>query len=150
MNEEIETLLRTQGFEPAAVSRRFYAYLIDYFLLVLLFIVALQDVILSTNSFREFIEASNLYVLEFLAITFLYQAIFTGLYGATVGKLIMKIRVVPIHGESLRPSWGESMTRSAIRILSEAIFYLGFLWALMEPVGRSWHDIAARTIVVDA
>jgi uncharacterized RDD family membrane protein YckC len=32
--------------------------------------------------------------------------------------------------------------------LSTAVFFLGFLWILVDPNRRGWHDIMARTRVV--
>jgi uncharacterized RDD family membrane protein YckC len=38
--------------------------------------------------------------------------------------------------------------RFAVALLSLAPAGLGFWWALFDAQGRSWHDIAAGTLVV--
>ena len=43
-----------------------------------------------------------------------------------------------------------SLLRASVRIVSESAFYLGFLWALMNPKKETWHDKAGQTLVVNA
>ncbi|NCD00327.1 MAG: RDD family protein, partial [Bacteroidia bacterium] len=34
--------------------------------------------------------------------------------------------------------------------ISESIFYLGFVWAALNPKRETWHDRVANTLVVNA
>ena len=43
-----------------------------------------------------------------------------------------------------------AFNRAVFRVVSEMIFYLGFLWGMMDPLRQTWHDKTARTVVVDA
>ena len=90
-------------------------------------------------------------VLAFLIdvmVHFSYQAIFTYLYGASLGKILCKIIILD---ENLldKPNLIQSCIRSAIRQVSAMAFMLGFAWALSNDLRKAWEDYLARTIVVD-
>ncbi len=70
-------------------------------------------------------------------------------YGATLGKIIMKIQIVEASTLST-PSFTSAFNRAVFRIFSELFLYLGFLWGTMNPLRQTWHDKTARTLVVDA
>ena len=91
---------------------------------------------------------TNSFLLEYMAIKIVYQTFFTMQYGATIGKIIMKIRVIEIATLS-NPSFLSAFNRSVFRIISEILFYLGFIWAMLDPYRRSWHDRTGRTLVVN-
>jgi len=70
-------------------------------------------------------------------------------YGASLGKIAMKIRVIEI--ETLqKPNVIVSLNRAIVRVISEMFFYLGFIWGMMDPSKQTWHDKSAKTLVVDA
>jgi uncharacterized RDD family membrane protein YckC len=75
----------------------------------------------------------------------LYFTLAWWLFGRTVGKLALGLRVVDAHG--LRPSFGSSLVRALMYYVS-AVFMLGFVWIGLSPKRRGWHDLAARTWVV--
>lgn len=83
-----------------------------------------------------------------MTLKVLYQSFFVWMYGATPGKMVAKIRVMYVYDMD-NPSLGYAAIRSVIRVFSESIFYLGFAWALMNPKRESWHDKAAKTLVVN-
>lgn len=43
---------------------------------------------------------------------------------------------------------GRGFVRAIVRLVSELVFYLGYLWMLWDPRRQTWHDKAARSIVV--
>lgn len=67
------------------------------------------------------------------------------LFGRSVGKLALGVRVVDANG--LRPSFISSLVRALMYYVS-AIFMLGFIWIGLTPQRRGWHDRVARTWVV--
>ena len=71
------------------------------------------------------------------------------MYGATLGKIAAKIRVIYIYDLS-NPYLFYAILRSLVRVVSESIFYLGFLWAALNPKRETWHDKVARTLVINA
>jgi uncharacterized RDD family membrane protein YckC len=70
-------------------------------------------------------------------------------YGATLGKILMKIRVVTLS-TAQRPLFATALNRAIFRVISEILFYLGFLWAMLDPTRQGWHDKTAKTLVVNA
>ena len=149
MNESIETQLHRYGLELASIPKRAVAFLIDEFLLSTLFLVVLWDTISQAKDFDTFLFISNAYALEYLGMKIVYQTLFVALYGASLGKMAMRIRVVSLDSGAV-PGWPAALNRAVFRILSEIIFYLGFIWAMFDPFNQTWHDRTARTVVVNA
>ena len=149
MNETIETLLHRHGLELASIPKRAVAFLIDEFLLSILFMVVLWDTISQAKDFESFLFITNAYAFEYLGIKIVYQTIFVALYGASLGKMAMRIRVASLE-DGNTPGWAAALNRAVFRILSEIIFYLGFIWAMFDPYRQAWHDRTARTVVVNA
>jgi uncharacterized RDD family membrane protein YckC len=149
MNEAIERLLRQEGFTLAPITKRAAAFFLDELLLTTLFMIVLWDVVSQAEDLQQMILITNAYVFEYMAIKILYQTVFVALYGASLGKMAVKVRVVSLIDGGI-PSWPASFNRAVFRIISEMIFYLGFIWAMMDPANQAWHDRTAGTIVVDA
>jgi uncharacterized RDD family membrane protein YckC len=148
-NEEVERLLEREELTLAPVGKRAVAAVIDEFLLSLLLMIILWDRFGAAESLEETINLTNAFVLEFMVIKIIYQTFFIYQYGATLGKILMKIQVLEITTFS-SPSLVSAFNRSIFRIVSEIVFYLGFLWGMMDPLRQTWHDKTARTVVVDA
>lgn len=149
MNHNIDGLLDREGLKLSSVQARAAAFGIDEVLLSLLLLIILWDPISSAVTTEAMIGVINTFVLEYMAIKILYQTFFTMQYGATLGKIMMKIRVIEIKTLS-NPSFLSAFNRSVFRVLSELILYFGFLWGILDPYKRTWHDLTARTLVVNA
>ena len=149
MNEEIQNILHRQEMNLASIKKRAMAFLIDEMLLSLILILALGDSFFESKTVEEMIMLTNTFVLEYMAIKIIYQAFFVMQYGATLGKIIMKIRVIEIKTMQT-PNVIISLNRAAVRVVSEMLFYLGFLWGTMDPARQTWHDKSAGTLVIDA
>jgi len=78
-------------------------------------------------------------------IATIYFTLSWWLFGRSVGKLALGVRVVDANG--LRPSFTSALVRALMYYVS-AIFLLGFLWIGLSPQRRGWHDRVARTWVV--
>ena len=149
MNEEIQNILHREGMSLAALKKRAMAFFIDEMLLSLLLILALGDSFFEAKTVEEMIILTNTFILEYMAMKIVYQAFFIMQYGATLGKIIMKIRVVEIKTLQT-PNVIVALNRAVIRVVSEMLFYLGFLWGSMDPYRQTWHDKSAKTLVIDA
>lgn len=149
MNEEIENILHREGIELADIKRRSLAFFIDEMLLSFLLIFALWDSFSTAETMEEMINITNLFVLEYMAMKIFYQAFFTMQYGGSIGKIVMKIRVIEIKTLQ-NPNVISSLNRAIFRVVSEMLFYLGFLWGMLDPARQTWHDKTARTLVVNA
>ena len=148
MNENIENILHREGITLASIKARSLAFFIDETLLSFLLIIALWGSFSEAKNIEEVIHLTNTFVFEYMAMKIFYQAFFTMKYGASIGKIIMKIRVVEVNTLQY-PNVISSLNRAIFRIISEMLFYLGFLWGMFEPNKQSWHDKTARTLVVN-
>ncbi|MGL5858443.1 MAG: RDD family protein [Angustibacter sp.] len=94
------------------------------------------------------------YGLTFVA-TIAYEVVLIALRGATLGKQIMKIKVVQEANGSL-PGWSPSVIRWIIPTAGSFVCGIGQLVVFLSPLfdnsGRQqgWHDKAAKTHVVNA
>lgn len=149
MNTDIEEALHREGLKLASVQKRGKAFFIDELLLSLLLIIAIGDSFFKAKTMEEIIVLTNKFTLEYIAVKIIYQAFFIMQYGATIGKIVMKIRV--INAKTLqKPDVLVSLNRSFVRVISEMLFYLGFIWGTMDLLRQTWHDKSAKTLVVDA
>ncbi len=149
MNElELESRLKDEKMEVASIERRGLAFFIDEILLSLIFFFIVADSGTNFTSPQEVIEQIKGYMPYFIAVKIMYQTFFIYWYGATLGKLALKIRVIESEYLAL-PTLKESLIRAVIRIASEALFYLGFVVALFSPMKLTWHDRFAKTLVVN-
>jgi len=69
--------------------------------------------------------------------------------GQTIGKKMMKIRIVKEDGTPI--GYGDAILRNIIGyIISGALCYLGFIWALFDARKQGFHDKIFKTLVVAA
>ncbi|RCS80647.1 RDD family protein [Brachybacterium alimentarium] len=91
-----------------------------------------------------------------MVVVYAYEAVMIGFWGATVGKMIMKVKVVkPRSGEA--PGIGSGIVRYLIPGVCALIPFIGWLGTLacyvsptFDSSGRrqGWHDKVANTVVV--
>lgn len=141
--------MHREGIHLASIKKRSFAFFVDEMLLSLLLILSLGDFFFEVKTVEEMILLTNQFVLEYMAIKVVYQAYFVMQYGATVGKLLVKIRVVEMKTLQ-KPNVVVALNRGVVRVLGEMLFYLGFLWGVLDPLRQAWHDKSAKTVVVDA
>ena len=148
MDETIQNILHREHLTLASIPKRATAFVIDELLLSLLVIIALWDQFENAKDMQELINVTNSFVLEYMFLKIIYQAFFVMQYGASIGKLMMKIKVIEIRTLS-NPNVLSSLNRAIFRVLSEMFFYLGFLWGMMQASRQTWHDKTARTLVIN-
>ena len=149
MNEEIEKLLHREHLQLASIKKRAMAFFIDEMLLSFLLLIAMSDAFSNAQTVEDVIVLTNSYVMQYIIIKIVYQTFFVMQYGATLGKLAMKIKILAIQTVD-NPNFAVALNRAVFRIISEMIFYLGFLWGMFDPQRQTWHDKTARTLVIDA
>ena len=146
---DIEHFLDREALSLASTDKRATAMGID-FIVMMLFIMAIDyESWQHIQTMQEALEWSSKITVSYMLIAVIYHAFFTALYGATVGKMLMKIRVISLYSGGT-PNSAESINRSVVRIISESIFGLGFLWGVFDPYKQTWHDKTAKTLVIDA
>lgn len=103
-----------------SVGKRFVAVIIDS--VVLLIVGYLIAVVFGgTNGSGFYLSGGT--ALLWVALSFLYYIVMEGLYGGTLGKLAVGIRVVREDGSPL--DWGSSVVRNILRIADT--FFLGYI-----------------------
>ncbi|MDR2342820.1 MAG: RDD family protein [Campylobacteraceae bacterium] len=147
--DELVEKFKSEKITLAPFSKRFVAYAIDDFVVAFLVFIAFAGTISEASSSEENLQM----VLEYLTPYFIivkisYQMIFVYMYGATIGKIAVKIRVIYFYSGE-KPNLYISLVRSVTRVISEAVLFIGFLWALKSDKRQTWQDVAAQTLVVN-
>jgi uncharacterized RDD family membrane protein YckC len=82
-----------------------------------------------------------------LAVLWAYFIIMTASTGATLGKRVLKLRVV--RDDMSRVSYGTAALRETIgKTVSLIPCALGFIWAGFDARKQAWHDKIAHTFVI--
>jgi uncharacterized RDD family membrane protein YckC len=83
-----------------------------------------------------------------LAVWFAYFTFFEGSpSGQTIGKRALGIRVIDFRAGG-PIGFARGLGRTAARILSGLVCYLGYFWMLWDGEKQTWHDKLATTVVV--
>ena len=142
--------MNNNNLQLASMRSRAFAYVIDDLLLTFLIMVIFWDNIMAVSHDMEammnFIKIELVTPLIFLKVA--YQTFFVWYYGATVGKIIAKIRVIDADSWN-RVSIFSAFLRAVGRIISEMFFYIGFLIGFFNDGRKTFHDITGKTLVVN-
>jgi len=136
--------------ERAGLLRRLGAMLYDGLLLLAVLIVATALFLPLTGG--EAVDPAKNPLLEFVyrAMLLLLIVGFFGLFwtrrGQTLGMASWRLRVEREDGGLL--TWSDTLRRLGGALLSLLPFGLGFLWVLVDPQRRAWHDRLSGTRVV--
>lgn len=137
----------------ASVQDRFLAFVFDALIFAPIFSFFLSQVLknierlyyTAPTSF-EFVAMLGVCALMACILAILFQTVCLLLFGATPGKLFMKIRVVSVDGAT-KLTFSQSLTRSTIWVLEALFLGLPMLEVLSHGLRRSLHDRAADTFV---
>ena len=147
--EELLDRIESEGLSIASISKRSYAFLVDDLIVSFLLFVAFYNSFANAKSMEEILVITNNLFLYIVFLKVVYHTFFVWQYGATMGKMLFNMKVV--DQESFQKlSFSKSLTRAFVRFFSEALFYLGFLWGVLNPTKQTWHDKACGSIVIDA
>jgi uncharacterized RDD family membrane protein YckC len=130
--------------DDIVISVFFFIIFYDQFSAVFSNITVVDEAALeSINTFLS----QNLLVV--LAIKLMYHTVFVWQNGMTLGKYLMKIKVIDIETGNI-PDFSKAFLRASVRIPSEVLFYLGFLMAFFMPLKQTLHDKLSNCVVVNA
>ena len=147
-----ENIVPASGVVYAGFWRRFVANLLDGIILGIVsfpinFITSLISGTSNSNSPAAML-ASSVGSLIVLAIQIAYFVYFIGSKGQTLGKMVMKIKVVKV-GTNEAPGYVKAFLRDIVgKMLSALVLSLGYLWMLWDSKKQTWHDKIAGTVVV--
>jgi len=114
-------------------------------LIALLMVAALPPVLLVGGAMPNalFRIAFQLYL---VSVVFLFFGWFWTHGGQTVGMRAWRLSLVADNGRSL--NWHTASLRFLWSWVSGLCLGLGYLWIIVDPDGRAWHDRLSHTRVV--
>lgn len=102
----------------------------------------------SSTSSPVFALVSSIISFITYGLEFLYFIFFIGAKGQTLGKMVLKIKVVKI-GTNDVPGYAKAFLRETIgKFLSSLVFGLGYFAVIKDKNKQAWHDKIAGTVVV--
>lgn len=149
MSDDIVNKLERENITLAPIGKRALAYAIDELLLSLLFLIIYWDIFENAKSYEDTIAITSNLLIQILTLKVVYQTFFTWYYGASIGKITMKIVCIDVDFLD-KPNFKIALTRALMRVVSENVFFLGCVWALSNPLLQTWHDKLAKTVVINA
>jgi uncharacterized RDD family membrane protein YckC len=129
----------------APIGRRFLAGLLD--LLVLVAAAGLFAFIFWRAGGKMTLQPLNLAVLAVMValVLLVYFGVFTALAGTTPGLLWLGLEIRNLDGEFPTPV--EAFWRAFGYLVSTSAVMLGYVWALVDTEGFTWHDRISGTCV---
>lgn len=135
----------------ASMRSRAFAFVIDDIIVSLLVMFAYWDVIVAASNNSEeliYLMQATL-VVPLMALKVAYHTFFVWYDGQTIGKRIVKIRV--IDGQNWgRANFMQALFRAFGRVVSEMFFYVGFLIGFFNDGRKTFHDFTGKTLVIKA
>ena len=125
-------------------ARRLGAVVYDGLLLIALWLAAMAPVVVFTGEHPSTLARASTQLYLFL-VGFAFFGGFWTHGGQTLGLRTWRLRVEDAQGGRL--TWARALARYAAALLSWLPFGLGFLWILVDPHGRAWHDRLSATRV---
>jgi len=139
-----------QGHEQIAVpKKRVGAFIVDDLVVSFLFLAIFWSQIASLRTVEEINHFLTENFLVIVTIKILYHTLFVWQNGMTLGKYLMKIKVV-VQQTGEIPPLHIALARASLRIVSETFFYLGFAMAFFSPMVQTLHDKLTGCVVIDA
>lgn len=146
------------SLEVASNQRRITAFMIDDIVISMFFFIIFYDqfsVVFSNITVLDeaALQNINTFISQNILVVFLikliYHTVFVWQNGMTLGKYVMKIKVIDLQtGQT--PDLQKAFLRGSVRIASEALFYIGFIMAFFLPMKQTLHDKLSGCVVVDA
>jgi uncharacterized RDD family membrane protein YckC len=149
-------------YKYAGFWRRFIAYIIDGFIISIVFIIlafiggiAFFAGTMSSGNNVWIAEMNNPERMVYLTLWFwlfstliniAYFTYFHGSTGRTPGKMLLSLQVVSVEGNQI--SFGTAFLRSAGYLVSSIVFCMGYIWIMFDNKKQGWHDKIAGTVVI--
>lgn len=142
--------MNNENLELASLTRRIFAFLIDELIItVLVYFIFWDSLVTNSYDVEQLANVLASIIFPVFFVKFIYQSFFVWYYGATLGKLALKIKVIDYYDFG-RVTLSSSIIRSISRIASEYFFYIGFIFAFFTEGRQAFHDKTGRTLVINA
>lgn len=145
---------RTAGLKLAGLGDRLIAQILDAILLTAAFaVIGMWSAVrwggLTASGFSVEGKPALVTFAAIGVIGFLYFWFLEGLCGATLGKLLVGIKVQDTSGSAC--TMGASLIRNLLRLIDGLVVYLvGFLFAIFSKLRQRLGDRLANTVVVQS
>jgi uncharacterized RDD family membrane protein YckC len=147
------------GIEFAPHGARLVAYLVDAFIASAIALVLLTVAVIVLLGGGDWSDPESpvlepgviatFMVLALLAVVIAvaYFPFFWARGGQTPGMGLFGLRVVRDR-DGGAVGWGSAILRLIGLTIGGSVFYLGYIWILIDKRRRGWHDLIAGTVVV--
>ncbi len=127
------------------VGLRAVATIIDT---IILFVVGYVIAVFTGGTTEEGFQLTGLPAFLWFVVCFLYYIVMEATLGATIGKLLLGLRVVQADN-GFPISWQASLIRNILRIVDFIIFYLlAAILVWTSDKGQRLGDRVAKTVVI--
>ncbi|MFN4226659.1 MAG: RDD family protein [Candidatus Ratteibacteria bacterium] len=99
----------------------------------------------------DIVTKTFIFLIIFFLIFSLYKILVVGRFGASLGKMIVGIKIVDENGNKISFKTAfirEVIVKQIIYPIFNFISFFGYLWAIWDKRKQTWHDKIARTIVI--
>jgi uncharacterized RDD family membrane protein YckC len=154
--QEIAELRELFGFAKPALlmqyfgsfDQRLVASVLDWFIVFGSFVIIIFIVVILIIQDKETRMIASFALLGCVPVAnFIYHIVMEcSTKQGTLGKQMIKIKVVDMYGERITP--GKSITRNFAKILSVMTFFIGYLLAFFNKQQQCLHDMLAGTLVI--
>lgn len=141
----------SSDLQLASLRSRAMAFVIDDLIVtVIILVIFWENIVAASNDMNMMMQLVKVdLVMPLISLKVVYHTFFVWYYGATIGKLVAKIRIIDANHWG-RVSIFSSFLRAVGRIISEMFFYVGFAIGFFNEGRKTFHDITGRTLVVNA
>lgn len=145
---DLEEKLYREEIQLASLLVRFFTFWVDNLILAsVFFLIYWNELSPYLNNYFALMEAMQGVLWQLLLLECVYEVVFLSLYGATLGEMIFKVRVISISLLD-KPSVLYALIRSVTKLISKGLFYAPYLLVFFSPFKQTLHDLLAKTIVV--
>lgn len=89
---------------------------------------------------------ASLSIVVIAGLTIWYRVKWEGMGGSPLRRAM---GVWIVDADTLKPiGTKRGFIRAVVRLVSEFVLYLGYLWMIWDPKRQTWHDKAVKSIVV--
>lgn len=121
---------------------RLVAFVIDYVVIVVASKILFGDRIVTISDGSVNAQFDGIFIL----IPLLYVILFWKFFGATPGKMLLKMQIVSDDNKDL--SWKNVLMRAFGYLVSGIVILIGFFWIGFDKNKQGWHDKIAKTLVI--